>query len=109
MTEETDPAVFAHSLTDKALHCRELGHVWRPLSAVWDSAAKVYDRQLRCSSCRATRSQTMTESGHIVSNRYVYADGYLAKGVHVGRSNRDAYRVEALQRFLSPTSIRGVA
>jgi hypothetical protein len=92
---------FAAGLGERVLHCRELGHVWRPLTVHWDNAAKAYDRRLRCSSCRTVRVQVLTASGGIVSNRYEYADGYLATGVQVGRGNRDVFRAAALVRFLN--------
>lgn len=96
---------FAAGLGERVLHCRELGHVWRPLSVGWDQSAKAYDRRLRCSSCRTVRVQVITGTGGIVSNRYEYADGYLAKGVEVGRGNRDVFRAEALSRFLSAHAV----
>jgi len=43
----------------------------------------------------------LSDRGHVVSNRYVYPDGYLAKGVEVGRGDRDAFRLEAIGRFLT--------
>jgi hypothetical protein len=100
---------FAHGLTDKTLHCRELGHVWRPLSVSFDRTANAYDRRLRCTSCRTVRVQVITERGHTVSNRYIYADGYLATDVKIGRGDRDAFRRESLHRFLEPSAVRGAA
>jgi hypothetical protein len=99
--ENVDVESFAASLGDKVLHCRELGHVWRPLTVRWDASAKAYDRRLRCSSCRTVRVQVLTGKGAIVSNRYEYADGYLASGVQIGRGDRSTFRSEALSRFLN--------
>ena len=92
---------FAANLGDRVLHCRELGHVWRPLTVRWDAKARAYDRRLRCSSCRTVRVQVITGKGHVLSNRYEYATGYLAVGVEVGRGNRDTFRAEALNRALN--------
>jgi hypothetical protein len=47
------------------------------------------------------RVQVVTGKGNVLSNRYEYADGYLAVGVEVGRGNRDVFRAEALSRFLT--------
>lgn len=99
-TETQTVDTFAASLGDKVLHCRELGHTWRPLTVRWDASAKAYDRRLRCSSCRTVRVQVVTGKGHVLSNRYEYATGYLATGVEIGRGDRDTFRREALARFL---------
>lgn len=111
MSKTTSVSVdtFAAALGDKVLHCRELGHVWRPLTVSWDGGAAAYDRRLRCSSCRTVRIQVVTERGHVLSNRYVYADGYLAVGVEIGRGDRDTFRREALGRFLHLTNANEVA
>src|SRR4030095_10304684 len=89
---------FAHGLTARVLHCRELGHVWRPNTVTWDEAAVAYDRRLRCTSCRTERVQVLGASGAVLSNRYVYPEGYLAKGVEGVGASRDVYRVEAVTR-----------
>lgn len=93
---------FAHSLPDKVLHCRELGHNWRPMVARFDESSGSFDRRLRCPSCRTVRIQVLSRYGGIVSNRYVYPDGYLAANVseHPG-NNRDVYRLESLTRALA--------
>jgi hypothetical protein len=48
------------------------------------------------------RIQLVTGKGHVVSNRYDYADGYLAVGVEIGRGDRDTFRRVALERYLAP-------
>lgn len=92
---------FVGDLSDKLLHCRELGHTWKPLTVSWDQASASYDRRLRCPSCRTVRIQVLTTSGHVVTNRYVYPDGYLAKDVEARQLHRDLFRMEAITRFLS--------
>ena len=94
---------WVHELPDKLLHCRELGHNWRPLTVSRHESGG-YDRRLRCPSCRTVRVQILTTRGHVMSNRYVYPDGYLAKGAGAQQANRDAFRVEAIERFLTPKS-----
>jgi len=94
------PETFAAGLTDKVLHCRELGHVWRPLTVSFDESARAYERALRCSSCRTVRSQVLDSSGHVIRNAYKYPDGYLAANVEQVGQSRDVYRVEAVLRFL---------
>lgn len=92
---------FVGGLSNRVLHCRELGHFWRSLTVSWDATARAYDRRLRCTSCRSIRVQTVTERGHVLSNRYIYPEGYLASGIDgIGRGNRDRFRLEALVRSL---------
>lgn len=91
---------FVGDLSDKQLHCRELGHTWKPLTVRWDRETEAYDRRLRCSVCRTIRVQLLTSSGHVMTNRYEYVDGYLAKNVERGTLNRDIFRLEAILRFL---------
>lgn len=102
-----DPATFVGDLSDKWLQCRELGHQWRPLTVSFDKRGGAYDRRLRCPSCRTVRVQVLTGSGHVVSNRYDYPEGYLAKGVQPGTLNRDDFRLEAVTRFLSAIKGKG--
>jgi hypothetical protein len=109
VAESSDPVqadTFASRLTDKALHCRELGHVWRPLVAHWEADAKAFHRRLRCSSCRTERVQVLTARGHVVSNRYLYPDGYLATHVVGMTGARDLFRLEAVLRTLDDKEIR---
>ena len=93
-------ADFAAGLSNRLLHCRELGHTWRPFTVSYDKQARAYDRQLRCSSCHTLRVQVLTEHGHVIRNGYKYVPGYLAENVERNGALRDAYRVEAVQRFL---------
>ena len=110
--EPTEPIPvdrFAARLTDKFLRCRELGHQWRPLVATWDAESRSFARSLRCPSCHTERRQVLNAHGGIVSNGYVYPDGYLA--VHVegmGHGNRDAFRLEAVIRTMDAKDIRAI-
>jgi hypothetical protein len=103
---------FAHTLPDRLLHCRELGHTWRHNTVSYDEKARCYDRSLRCSSCRTIRVQVLDSRGHVIRNGYKYPDGYLVPGTvdRIGAS-RDAYRVEAVVRFLraSAPALKGVS
>lgn len=102
-TEPVSVETFAASLPARFLECRELGHHWRAWQAQWDREARAYDRELRCSRCKTIRSQLLNESGHVLANRYRYADGYQAKNVESAvRISRDVFRLESLTRYLSP-------
>lgn len=94
---------FAATLTTSYLACRELGHTWRPWRAAWDKSVRAYDRELRCSRCKTVRRQLINDLGHVLTNNYVYPDGYQAKHVeHEVRISRDVFRLESLTRYLAP-------
>ena len=97
---QTPLASFAAGLSGSQLHCRELGHNWRALTAHWDGEARCFDRRLRCTHCRTVRVQMLSGRGGVLSNRYIYPEGYLAKDVEATRGSRDAYRLEALARAI---------
>jgi hypothetical protein len=52
-----------------------------------------------CKGCRTQRIQTLDSRGHVVTNRYVYVDGYLASHVEQGFT-RDVFRLESVHRWL---------
>jgi hypothetical protein len=102
---------FAHTLSDKQLACRELGHVWRPWAVEVVREGRSlggYVRIFKCNQCRTERRQVLDTSGHVVQNGYNYATGYLADHVERGFS-RDTFRLEAVTRWLDrhPTSKAG--
>lgn len=93
---------FAHGLSDKQLQCRELGHTWVQWSVqVITERRRVggYERTMRCRACRTERRQLLDSGGHVVSNGYRYADGYLAANVQKGFT-RDTFRLESVTRWL---------
>jgi|KBSMisStandDraft_5_1062788.scaffolds.fasta_scaffold38380_3 hypothetical protein len=101
--ELVSPERFAGGLTDRQLHCRELGHNWRPMTASFDAKARVFDRRLRCSTCRTERVQMLSNRGEVLANRYIYPKGYLAQSLseHPGiGAMRATFRLEAVHRFL---------
>lgn len=104
---DVSPETFAAGLSARVLHCRELGHSWRPLTVRWDPKARVYDRRLRCSSCHTIRSQQLDRRGDVIANGYQYPTGYLASNVteHITRTT---FRLEALNRFLETTTAEAV-
>jgi len=91
---------WAHRLPDRMLHCRELGHTWRPWGISEEAEAQCYVRTTRCSSCKTLRHWIIDYRGHVVSSHYTYPDGYLATNVQPGFS-RDPFRLEAIQRELA--------
>lgn len=96
-----DAPSFAQAMSDKQLHCRELGHEWRDHTVSWDQKARVFDRALRCRSCGTVRRQVLDRRGHVIRNGYAYAEGYLASKVMNREGlSRDVFRLEALTRWL---------
>lgn len=98
---------FAAGLGSRALHCRELGHNWRAFTVEWDQKARCYDRRLRCPSCGTIRIQLLDSSALVLSNRYEYPKGYLAKDVK--GVDRSVFRLEALHRAIQETPGTGKA
>ena len=91
---------FAAELGDRQLHCREMGHTWRPWGVSDEREARCYVRTIRCASCKTLRHMVIDYTGHVVSYHYTYAPGYLATHVVPGFS-RDPFRLEAIQRELA--------
>ena len=105
--EIRDVPSFAQSLTDKQLHCRELGHEWRHHTAAWDQDTRTFDRSLRCRSCGTVRRQVLNSHGHVLRNGYQYTEGYLAtKVLNRDGLSRDVFRLEALTRILETTNTK---
>lgn len=84
------------------LECRDMGHVWRPFTARFVDADRVYLRTLRCQRCHTERVQELTMAGMIGRSWYKYADGYTApEGVgHLTGEDRGALRAESIVRFI---------
>lgn len=108
-TEPVPVDTFAARLSDRVLRCRELGHQWRPLVATWEPESRTFHRAMRCPSCHTERRQTLNAHGGIVSNAYVYPDGYLAKNVEGSLTGRrDVYRLEAVIRTMDDADVRQI-
>lgn len=95
---DRDVELFAGGLPQSMLECRELGHAWRPHTARWNEAERVYDRTLKCR-CGTFRIETLSRRGEIISRRYEYPEGYLSRDLgRISGSGRDALRRESLMR-----------
>lgn len=92
-------AEFAESLPERFLHCRELGHTWRPFTAGRHRDGG-FERVLRCTRCRTRRVQEISSRGMVVSNKYIHPDGYLHKGFgRIVGEGRGLLRLESLKRL----------
>lgn len=107
-TEPIPVDTFAARLSDKHLRCRELGHQWRPLVATWEPESRTFHRALRCPSCHTERRQVLSARGGVVSNTYVYPDGYLATHVEGMTGSRDLFRLEAVIRTMDESDVRKI-
>lgn len=93
---------FAADLPEKYLHCRELGHLWRP----WKAGVHPdggYERTLRCSRCGTKREQSLSSMGMVLSNNYKHPDGYLSpEGVgRIVGEGRGLLRLESIKRVIA--------
>ena len=95
--DQLDPDTFVSNMTDRLLHCRELGHTWRAWGAADEPEHRCYVRTTRCTSCKTLRHWVIDYRGHVVSSHYTYPKGYLAP---VAGLTRDPFRLEAIQREL---------
>lgn len=97
----SEVANFAEALPEKFLHCRELGHNWRPFSAGRYKDGG-FERILRCSRCRTRRVQEITSRGVVMVNRYEYPEGYQAeKGMgRIVGEGRGLLRLESIKRIV---------
>lgn len=98
-----DVKAFAESLPERFLHCREMGHNWRPWSA-GRFADGGYERILRCSRCRSKRFQNISGSGVILKSHYEWAEGYLSQGLgRIVGEGRGVLRLESIERLVTKT------
>jgi hypothetical protein len=96
-------AAWGEELPDSYLQCRDLGHLWRPYTASWESQERAYRRVLVCTRCTTERTQWVSANGHIShGNAYAYPDGYSAPA-GTGRMDggaRDALRLQSVLRMV---------
>ena len=92
---------WAQSLPDAFIQCRDFGHTWRPYRA-WLTGEHTYSRTLRCQRCSTERAQELSVSGHTLSSKYTYADGYQApQGTgHLDTADRDVLRLASTLRLI---------
>lgn len=95
-------AAWRAGLPEDYLLCRDLGHLWRPLSARWSTEENGYHRVMRCGRCRTERAQVLSPAGHVLSGSYDYAAGYSAPAGtgRMGTEARDSIRLESVMRLL---------
>lgn len=96
-------AEFAQGLSISHLHCRELGHNWRPHAARRAEDGGSFERVLRCVRCKTLRIQVLSIYGAVVSSHYEYPDGYISKGLgRIVGDGRDRLRLETTMRMMEP-------
>lgn len=91
---------FAEELKETFLHCRELGHNWRPYT-VGRHPDGGFERTLRCSRCRTKRVQSLSRTGMVLTNKYVHPAGYLLEGLgRIVGEGRGVLRLESMKRII---------
>lgn len=100
-----DVREFAASLPERYLHCREMGHNWRPFSAGRYKDGG-FERVLRCTRCRTKRRQGIDGRGMIMASSYEHPPGYLSDGMgRIVGEGRGALRLESIQRIAATGSV----
>ena len=95
---------WAHDLSQNMLECRNYGHSWRPMTAVWIDEERVYEEVVRCVRCRSERLKLLDRLGMVVSSQYRYTRGYLKQGIgRLDPHDRGMLRLEAVQRRMDKT------
>lgn len=70
------------AMSPAAIRCRgSYGHAWEPFDAYWLPGRKFVDQRLRCSRCTTVRHRVLDQFGNVLSNSYIWPDGYLATGL----------------------------
>lgn len=91
---------FAEALPDSFLHCRELGHLWRPYSGGRHSDGTGFSRILKCYRCKTKREQEIDSRGMILANKYIYPEGYQVEGLgRIIGEGRGVLRLQSLSRL----------
>lgn len=91
---------FAEGLPDKYLHCRELGHLWRPYSGGRFAEGDGFTRILKCHRCRTKREQEIDGRGMILANKYIYPEGYQVEGLgRIVGEGRGVLRLQSMIRL----------
>jgi hypothetical protein len=107
---ERELTTWVEGLPQQFVACRDMGHAWRPFTAAWDGAARVFRRELRCTRCKTSRVQTLNARGHIESSWYEYPDDYLrppGSGAY-DQSARDLMHLVSVQHLVDQAQ-RGAA
>jgi len=101
--ELADVQDFAEGLKETFLHCRELGHNWRPYTA-GSHPDGGFERVLRCTRCKTRRVQELSSRGMVMTNRYEYVEGYQHQGLgRIVGEGRGLLRLESLKRLVAKT------
>lgn len=101
MTTWADPdsvAEKAEEWSDRTLACRTYGHGWASGSVV--RAGEGFVVMQRCPRCENRRTQEMDSRGYATPWRYLYADGYLTKGLgRIDNHGRAVLRIANLRHL----------
>jgi hypothetical protein len=100
-TEPRDVADALQRMTRTQIRCRARGHAWEDWQAelLGRNGSKGAVEILRCSRCGSERRQDLDRWGTVLKGRYVYADGYLVKGLgRLTGEDRGLVRLTAIRK-----------
>lgn len=90
----------AADMSEAALMCRDVGHVWDHWKVF--RAVDGYEQTMQCKRCTTERTRFLDRQGYLVGgSRYVYPAGYLLSGLgFMSQDHRAELRMELINRSL---------
>ncbi len=83
-------------------HCRDYGHVWRPVTAYQLAKGKGWEETIKCQGCQASRLRQLDRDGGVLVNRYRYEEGYLVAGLgRLTGADRGVLRIASIMDHLT--------
>lgn len=83
-------------------HCRDYGHVWRPVTAYRLARGKGWEETIQCTGCQTKRLRQLDRDGDVVVNRYRYEEGYLIAGLgRLTGADRGTLRIASIMDHLT--------
>lgn len=105
MTRRTYRGLFsaaqdAADIAPEHLHCRDLGHTWRPYSVARVPQRRQWREVLNCIQCGTLRTRWLSDLGEVLGSSYSYADGYQRIGLGAWTTDlRASVRVASLRQM----------
>lgn len=92
------------ALSEAAIRCRAIGHMWMPYTAAIAHKKKFkgYNVTLICGNCNTEKHFMLSQRGEYYPATYTYPDNYLlAKGnPYITKEDRGQFKLQALSQWL---------